>query len=273
MNKYLQLFRLQNCAIGIIGILASAFIAVEAEVSELTDSWFNVILACVIIITFMAGGNALNDYVDRDIDKIGHPERPIPSGRMQPKSALYAGCMMLGLAVALSLLFQDILSILIVIVACLLMLAYELGLKQRGFVGNVTIAVLTGGIFLLGGAIVDNIEGTYMLVGMAVLVNIGREITKDIEDMDGDKDRKTLPMSIGVKNAGVIAAIFFISGVALSIWPLYTGMFGTYYISILVPDAMFIYASYILFSDPRRSQKVAKIAMLVAFVAFIFGVI
>ena len=273
MNKYLQLFRLQNCIIGIIGILASAFIAAEADVDIITDNWFNIVLACIIIITFMSGGNALNDYVDREIDKTGHPNRPIPSGRMQPKEALYAGCIMMGLATALSLLFWNLLSIAIVVAACVLMLAYELGLKQRGLVGNITIAVLTGGIFLLGGAIVGNIEGTYMLVGMAILVNIGREITKDIEDMDGDKDRHTLPMSIGAKNAGILAAIFYLAGVTLSVWPLLTGMFGTWYVSILVPDAMFIYASYILFSSPRSSQKVAKFAMLVAFAAFILGVI
>ena len=256
--------------IGIIGIAASAFIASGTDV---VDSWSNVILACVIVVTFMAGGNALNDYIDREIDLTGHPERPIPSGRMSPRQALYAGCATLGLAVALSIVFWDPLCIIIVATACVLMLAYELLLKQRGLIGNITIAVLTGLVFLLGGAVVGNIEGTYMLVGMAVLVNIGREITKDIEDMDGDIGRRTLPMQLGARNAGVVAAIFYLSGVALSIWPLLTGMFGTFYAFIIVPDAMFIYASYILFTNPRRSQKVAKNAMLVAFVAFILGVI
>ena len=270
MNKYLQLFRLQNGIIGVIGIVASALIASEMKFE---DHLLEILLACIIVVTFMAGGNALNDYIDHEIDKTGHPERPIPSGRMRPKQALYAGCVTLGLAVALSVLFWELLPMVIVIVACALMLAYELALKQRGLVGNITIAVLTGLIFLLGGAIVGNIEGTYALVGMAVLVNIGREITKDIEDIKGDEGRRTLPMAIGTKKSGIIAAVFYLSGVALSIWPLWTGMFNEYYAFIIVPDAMFIYASYILFTDPRRSQKVAKIAMLVAFVAFILGVI
>ena len=274
MNRHLQLLRLHNGIIGVIGILASAFIAADVDVlSDFFGHWPRIVLACVIVVIFMGGGNALNDYIDREIDTVSHPERPVPSGRIQPKHALYAGLFSLVVAVLLSLLFWDLLCISIVIVACALMLLYELVLKQRGLVGNVTIAALTGGIFLLGGAIVGNVQGTFVLVGMAVLVNIGREITKDIEDMEGDKGRRTLPMSIGKRNAGILAAVFYLAGVALSVIPFVTGTFGTLYLTIIIPDGMFIYASYILFTDPHMSQKTAKIAMLVALVAFILGVI
>ena len=271
MNKYLQLLRLHNGIIGVIGILASAFIAGGG--TDAFGEWPRILLACVIVMIFMGGGNALNDYVDREIDVASHPERPIPSGRMKPEHALYAGCASLVVAVLLSLLFWDVLCIAIVAAACVLMLLYELVLKQRGFVGNVTIAALTGGIFLLGGAVVGNVEGTFILVGMAVLVNIGREITKDIEDMEGDKGRRTLPMAIGRKNAGILAAVFYLAGVALSVLPFITGTFGILYVAIIVPNVMFIYASYILFKNPHMSQKAAKIAMLVALVAFMLGVI
>lgn len=270
MNRYIQLFRFQNSIIGLIGIVASAFIA---SGTDMLDHWQNVLMACVIVAVFMAGGNAINDYVDRDIDVVSHPERPIPSGRMRPEHALYAGCAALAVAVALSLFFRDPLSIAIVGVACALMLSYEMWLKQRGLAGNITIAVLTGMIFLLGGAVVGNAEMTYALAGMAVLVNIGREITKDIEDMAGDEGRSTLPMKIGRKNAGIVAAVFYIAGPVLSVWPLFTDMFTNWYLLVLVPDAMFIYASYILFTNPRRSQKIAKYAMLVALAAFMVGVI
>jgi len=271
VNRYLQLLRLQNGIIGVIGVLASAFIAGGG--TDAFGEWPRIVLACVIVVIFMGGGNALNDYVDREIDITSHPRRPIPSGRIQPRQALYVGYAFLVIAVLISLLFWDILCIAIVAVACVLMLLYELTLKQRGLVGNITIAALTGGIFLLGGAVVGNAEGTLVLVGMALLVNIGREITKDIEDMEGDKGRRTLPMSVGKKNAGILAAAFYIAGVVLSILPFMTGTFGILYASIIIPNVMFIYASYILFTDPHMSQKTAKIAMLVALAAFMLGVI
>jgi len=270
VNKYLQLFRFQNGVIGVIGILAAAFIASGANV---TDHWENVIVACAVVAVFMAGGNALNDYVDRDIDVVAHPERPVPSGRMKARHALYAGLGALGISVAMSLFFRDILSIAMVAAACVMMLSYEIRLKRTGFAGNVTIAILTGMIFLVGGAVAGNVEKTFALAGMAALVNIGREIAKDIEDMEGDEGRDTLPMKIGTRNAAVAAAAFFVAGTALSILPAVTGMFGLLYIAIIVPDAMFIYASYVLFKDPCRSQKVAKIAMLAALAAFMAGVV
>ncbi|MFA6679992.1 MAG: UbiA family prenyltransferase [Candidatus Methanomethylophilaceae archaeon] len=270
MNKYLQLFRLGNCAMGIIGIIVSAFIAVGLDTG---DYWQNLIISCFIVVIFIAGGNSINDYIDRDIDITSHPDRPIPSGKMNAKHALYIGTGALIISCLLSLLLKNVMSTLIVIIACILIISYELFLKQRGFVGNVTIALLTGMVFLLGGAIVGHIENSYVVAILAALVSIGREITKDIEDMEGDRGRFTLPMKIGKKNAGIIAAIFFVAGPALSLWPIFSNTLGYLYLTVLIADAMFVYAALILFNDPHKAQKTAKFAMIVALVAFILGVI
>jgi geranylgeranylglycerol-phosphate geranylgeranyltransferase len=271
MNRYLELFRLENGIIGFIGIFVAAFIAAGTSIG---DHWQNLAIMCVGVLAFIAGGNSLNDYIDRDIDKVAHPNRPLPSGRIQPKYALYIGIAALAAACICSLLLFDWLSTTIVIIACILMVAYETVLKQRGFVGNVTIALMTGMVFLLGGAIVGHIERCYEVAGMAFLVSVGREIVKDIEDMDGDKgDRWTLPMAVGKKKAGMIAAVFYVSGPVLSILPMIQNTFGQLYYLVVVADIMFIYAAYILFQDPHRSQKTAKAAMLAALVAFILGVI
>ena len=153
------------------------------------------------------------------------------------------------------------------------MVLYETMLKQRGFIGNITIAVLTGMVFLLGGSIVDHMENCIEIAGMAALVTVGREITKDIEDMEGDEGRHTLPMAIGKRNAGIVAAIFYIAGPILSVLPLIENSMGPLYPVVFVADAMFIYAAIILFNDPHRSQKMAKYAMMVALVAFILGAV
>jgi len=270
VNRFLQLFRLGNGLMGIAGVLASAVIASGLGIGDHVQA---LLLSFLVVIAFIAGGNSINDYVDRDIDVAAHPERPIPSGRMKPETALYVGCSALGLSLALSLLLWDVLSTSIVIAACTLMLAYELVLKQRGFVGNLTIGLLTGMVFLLGGAVVGNVEGNYIVAAMAFLVSVGREISKDIEDMDSDRGRSTLPMRVGKGRAGALAAAFFVSGPVLSLWPMYVGTFGYLYFTVLIADAIFIYAALILFKDPHRAQKYAKYAMLVALAAFILGAI
>lgn len=146
MNKYLQLFRTGNAVMGIVGVFVACFMAAGFDIA---DEIVNLLISAVVVFMFMCGGNALNDYIDYEIDKTAHPERPIPSGRMERKTALYAGLIMFIGSVAISFLTMDIECIAIVIVACILMVAYETCLKQRGFIGNITIAILTGMMFLL----------------------------------------------------------------------------------------------------------------------------
>jgi 4-hydroxybenzoate polyprenyltransferase len=49
-------------------------------------------------------GMALNDYADRDLDRVERPERPIPAGRVSPRTAAAIACALtatgLGLAAA-----------------------------------------------------------------------------------------------------------------------------------------------------------------------------
>lgn len=270
MNAYLRLFRFGNGLMGILGVIIGAFLA---SGTGLVDYVWNLVIASAVVISFMAGGNALNDYIDREIDKVGHPERPLPRGEITPRAALVCGVGGLALACAISVLMGSFVSTAVVTGAAILMVTYEVYLKKTGFLGNLEIAILTGMLFLYGGAAVNNIEGNLIFAAMAMLVSVGREIAKDIEDMGADEGRKTLPMIVGVKNAGIIASIFYIAGPILSIYPLVAGMFNIMYVLVFLADAIFIYCAIILFKDAHKSQKFAKYAMMVALLAFILGVI
>ena len=270
VNKYLQLFRTGNAVMGIVGVAVASFMAAGTDIA---DAWVNLLISAVVVFMFICGGNALNDYIDYEIDKTAHPERPIPSGRMTRKAALYAALVMLGGSVVVSFLTIDLECILIVVVASILMVAYEMALKQRGFVGNVTIAVLTGMMFLLGGAVVGDAADNVVVALMALLVSVGREVAKDIEDMESDEgDRLTLPMRIGPWKSAALACVFFVAGPVLSIAPMVWGSYGPLYYTVVVADAIFVYCAAIVFSSPHKAQKFAKLAMVVALVSFILGV-
>ncbi len=269
MNKYLQLFRTGNALMGIVGVVVAAFMAAG---TDMIGQWSGLAVSAVVVFMFICGGNALNDYIDHEIDRTAHPERPIPSGRMERRTALRLGLAMLGGSVAVSFLTLDPVCIAVVAVACVLMVSYETALKQRGFVGNVTIAVLTGMMFLLGGAAVGRMEDNVVIAAMAMLVSVGREISKDIEDMDSDEGRVTLPMRIGVGRASALACAFFVAGPALSVAPMVWGSYGPLYYTVVVADVLFLYCAVAVFRDPHRAQKTAKMAMLVALVSFILGV-
>lgn len=70
---------------GAVGIILGMLIAVG---SDITDYLTQLLLGCLTVIFFIIGGNTLNDYLDRDLDKFAHPERPLPSGKIKPQVAL-----------------------------------------------------------------------------------------------------------------------------------------------------------------------------------------
>ena len=270
MNKYLRLFRPVNTLIGSFAILIAAFMAAG---TSMIDYWSSLIVGFLVVFTFIAGGNSLNDYIDVEIDRTAHPDRPVVTGEITPIQARNVGIMMLVISVILSLITLDVYCIAIVIVAVILMVAYETCLKQRGFIGNLTIALLTGLVFILAGALVGDPAANIAVGGMAALVSVGREISKDIEDMESDIGRKTLPMSIGVKKASVVAAVFYIAGPVLSWLPIYQDPANYLYYVVILADIAFFYCAYKVFSDAHKAQKTAKIGMLLGLLAFIMSAV
>jgi geranylgeranylglycerol-phosphate geranylgeranyltransferase len=153
------------------------------------------------------------------------------------------------------------------------MVGYEWLLKAEGLAGNLAISWLTGALFLFGGAAVDSLELAWILGALAFLATLGREIVKDIQDIEGDKgSRRTLPMRIGVKNAGIAGSAAFAAAVALSPLPYLLDLLSLWYVPVvLAADAIFIYCALIHFRDAGKGQKVAKLAMLIALIAFLAG--
>ncbi|WP_344946429.1 UbiA family prenyltransferase, partial [Actinomadura miaoliensis] len=58
-------------------------------------------LAAASVCLYWAG-MALNDYADRRLDAVERPERPIPSGRVRPGTALAVAAGLTGAGVALA---------------------------------------------------------------------------------------------------------------------------------------------------------------------------
>jgi len=268
VNRFLQLFRVGNCVMGVVGLLLGALVASGADI---LDHWEEVALASIVVFTFVAAGNALNDYTDREVDRKAHPTRPLPSGRIEPRRALQLSALLFVLSLLFSLPL-DWISLTIVVGAMAIMLLYESRSKREGLAGNLSISLLTGALFLLGGSVVGAIERTAVIAAMAALATLGREVIKDIEDMDADFDRRTLPQRIGAFGAGALASLAFLVAVGLSLQPYLAGDLGlAYLLPVVVADAIFIYCSGVHFRNPRRGQRTAKLGMLVALLAFLLG--
>jgi len=79
LNECAEIARPINCAMGALGTALAIFISGGGSAS-------GYLIGAVTAFMVMAAGNALNDYMDVEIDRIAHPNRPLPSGRMRTKS-------------------------------------------------------------------------------------------------------------------------------------------------------------------------------------------
>lgn len=270
LQGYLRLFRPGNCVMAALGALLSSVIC--AGVSEVSGFALKIALSMVVVVSFTAAGNSLNDYYDRETDKIAHPERPIPSRKVSPETARALAVILFCIGIVLSI-FVGLWSVSIVLVSIAIMAGYERFLKAEGIAGNLAISWLTGALFLFGGAAVGKLELAWILAALAFLATLGREIVKDIQDIEGDKgSRRTLPMRVGVKSAGYAGSMAFVAAVALSPLAYLQGLLSIWYVPVVAAaDGIFIYCALIHFGNPENGQKVAKLGMLVALLAFFLG--
>jgi geranylgeranylglycerol-phosphate geranylgeranyltransferase len=268
--EYMKLLRLWNGAIAALGLLLGAAVAVG--ISHLSPHLFELTLGLIIVVLFVGAGNSLNDYYDVEIDRIAHPTRPIVKGAISKRTALLSAGVMFAACFALSI-WINLLSLAIVGLAILGMVAYELRLKRAGLAGNIMIALLVVALFEFAGAVVGRADLSLELALLAALATLGREIVKDVEDMDGDVARKTLPKIVGVKRAGYIALVPTLAAVTLSPLPYLQNLLTyIYLLVVIIADVIFVYGGIVQLSDPKRGQKIYKWAMIVALLAFAVGV-
>ncbi len=278
MWGYLTILRPSNLVMSFAGCLLGSAVALGSVSTLLGPGSLAIALqAAVIAVLFTAAGNTLNDYYDRETDRINHPERPIPSGQVPARGALRVAALLFAVTVPWSFLLRWELLV-VVLVNLAFMLSYEVFFKRTGLRGNLLIAWLVSSLFLFGGLALypglPALLAVLVLALLAFLTTLGREIINDIEDVAGDSDRETLPMRLGRTGAARVAAAFLIVAVGLSgLPPAFQVLSLAYLPVVLVADAILIYAAVNSTRRPGISQRAAKYGMVVALLAFLMGVL
>ncbi|MBI4057893.1 UbiA family prenyltransferase [Candidatus Microgenomates bacterium] len=189
--------------------------AVHIQASDYSSSWYHLLISDMGIALIVFGGFAINDFFDRDIDRIVHPERLIPSSRLNEGTILWVSTIAFvsGL-VLLSLI--GIASVTLGFIATVLLIFYPRIKNFNGFLGNIVFSLLPALAVVYGFLITKpvSLEPSFIfLVATVFFVILSRELIKDIEDMDGEvKFRTTLPMVIGVRATLKISSGLLILG-------------------------------------------------------------
>lgn len=281
MPPILELIRPLNCILAGVAVLIGAVIATgNLNIPELV--LFSAFATAALV---AGGGNAVNDYFDRDIDRVNRPHRPIPSGRITPRTALIIAQILFLAGIALTV-FLNIYCLLLAALNSVVLFIYTWKLKRRGFVGNISIGYLVGSTLLFGGLATAHLRaeplipsGLLVLVLMASLSTIGRELIKAIEDMKGDRELgfKTFPLGHGVGKTAVLAIGFLGAAIALSPIPYLLGIFGWQYLALLIISIIaFLVAIGIMVRSrgPKaagKSSLACKIGMALGLLAFLAG--
>lgn len=221
----------------------------------------------------VAAGNAINDYFDREIDAINQPGRAIPRGAVSPRGALLFSVLLFVASAAMALTLPPA-AIGIAVINLLALISYTKLFKQLPGFGNLLVSYLVGSTFLFGGAAVGTLAAPLVLGVLAGVATFAREVIKDVEDIDGDREEglNTLPIAIGVRPSLWIATVALALAVAISPLPYLLGTFGaTYLLIVLVADGVMMYACLEGFRDPTASQQRFKYGMFLAAVAFVVG--
>ncbi len=273
----LRLLRIGNVGVSFAGTLVGGLAAAGSGLPLSFSFWGAVVVAALSTACVTSAGNVLNDVLDVETDRINHPDRPLVRGEVSVAGArrLAVGLFIVGglFIVPIAVTYPLVAPIFLVAVGSLV--GYELRWKARGLLGNALVALLTGLVFLYGGAAAGAPLLVVPLVGMAFLATLAREITKDIEDMAGDVGRRTLPMVRGVRFASGSARVSIGAAIALSFTPLLwfvslDSVAGIMYLAlVLAADAIFVVSVAYLPSRLHWEQTVSKGAMAVALLAFL----
>ncbi len=182
MRGYLKLARIGNVIITFLSVECSGIIC-RINVAH---SW-KILAAAIAASLVTAGGNAINDVYDIDIDRINRPDRPLISGSISLRRArmFYVIVTLSGLLISALI---NMYTLLIAVIASICIFFYSYRLKRSVFFGNFAVGLMTGLAFIYGGSALDNFKDVYPAAVFAFLTNLIREIVKDAEDVKGDRE-------------------------------------------------------------------------------------
>ena len=162
-----------------------------------------------------ATSQAVNDWFDRHVDAINEPDRPIPSGRVPGRWGLYVGLAWSGLSLALAATLGAwvVGATVLGLALAWLYSAPPLRLKQRGWLGPVSVGLcyeglawFTGAAVMAGGLPDGRITA---VAGLYSFGAVGIMVLNDFKAVEGDRRTGVLsvPVELGVEAAAWLACV------------------------------------------------------------------
>lgn len=257
---------------------------------QLTLSIQQFMLLVLATACIAAAGNIINDIYDIETDLVNKPKKVIVGKSISEQTALYLFIIFNVIGVGLGFYVSNIIdrsgfAVIFIMISALLYI-YASYLKQTLLLGNILVSALVGlsilivPVFDLIPSITNSNKALYLDIFkitfnyavFAFMINLLREIIKDIEDINGDykAQMKTLPILIGRDRATMfVFALSFVPLIAVIqyiVTYLYNNLMAVIYFLVLVVGPMLYFTIKVFSAEQKKDyqhlSKVLKFIML-----------
>ena len=304
IKPYLKLLRIGNLAfLAILLYVMEKWVATPLLCSEQFGElmpWWALVLLVLSVVCIAAGGYVINDYFDVKIDRINRPDDLVVTrvisrdAAMRLFQVLTAVGIVAGLAVAWWARSWNLLFIYVVIPG--LLWFYSSSYKRMFLIGNLIVAFISALVPLLVAMVnADHLRFLYheslaytpivgqlyvWLGGFALfcmLLTLSREVVKDMEDVEGDRELecRTMPIVWGEKVSKILVTIVLLATIALIAylawfvlpfpmeWATFTGRFIIF--GLMVPMLCVL----VLLWSARSKRELHTVQQVLKFVMFL----
>lgn len=293
---FLKLIRYQNLLLLALMQLIFRFGYLELINIPLSLFYWQYALLIAATVLIAAGGYVINDIFDQETDLENNTNKTIIGNSISESKAyiIYASLTITGVLCGFILansVDRSNFAVIFVLIATLLYF-YASTLKQIAVVGNIIVATLLAfSVIIIG--IFDIVPNTFdfnqkqMMLAFSILfdyakfafiVNLVREIIKDIEDIKGDslQEMKTLPILIGVSKTNKIAFVLLLLPVLYLLYYVKSNLFdnnllyAVFYMIALVIAPIII--CLIKIWNAKEKSDYTQISKLLKWIIF-FGIL
>ncbi len=237
------------------------------------------------LIGFLISGSEMvsNDLFDIEVDRINHPDRPLPSGRVTVAEVVVFTLLLSigGLSISA---FIGPSTLIFTGALWTLGMLYNWRLKALGLPGNAIVALSVGMTFVLGALMTDRWDSglVWTFALMAALFDLAEEVSGGVMDAEGDALRgsRSLAIIYGRKAALTVVTVLFAAFIALGFLPFIMGWLGWGYLALIAgADSAIVFLVTRLWMaripvEGRRIQRALYLIMMVFIVAiFLFVII
>jgi chlorophyll synthase len=187
-----------------------------ASGQPLVDRWPLILAGVALGGPLICGtSQVVNDWFDRHVDALNEPQRPIPSGRVPGRNALWFAIVWTALSVLVALSLGPWVA-----AAGLLGLAFAwaysappLRLKQNGWFGNAAVGLCYEGLpWFTAAAVASGALPAIHTIWLALLYSLGAHgimTLNDFKAIEGDRQMgiRSLPVQLGPERAAQLACV------------------------------------------------------------------